>query len=116
MMKYQRGLSLSGLIYWGIALGIVGLFAAKVVPSYVEFRKAVSAVKRTVADVPQSASVPEIRKIYSKHAEIDNLDLRGEDLDITKEGGNIVINFSYDKKIHLFGPMNVLMEYKGSSK
>lgn len=115
-MKYQRGFELSSLIYWGIALGIVGMLAAKVVPSVIEYHKSVSAIRKTVENVSQSATVPEVRIAYAKYAEIDHLDLKGEDLEITKVGGQIVITFGYDKKISLFGPASLLIEYRGSSQ
>lgn len=116
MMKYQRGFELSRLIYWGIALSLVALLGMKVVPSVMEYYKTVSAIKKTVGNVSPGASVPDVRKAYDKFAEIDQLEMKAADLDISKDGGNIVISFAYDKKIPLFGPASLLIEYRGSSK
>jgi len=115
-MKYQRGFELSSLIYWGIALALVALLGMKVVPTFVEYKKTVAAIKKTVGNVPQEASVPEVRKAYDKFAAVDSLELKAADLDISKDGGKIVISFAYDKKIPLFGPASILIEYQGSSK
>jgi hypothetical protein len=63
-----------------------------------------------------SATVPELRAAYSKFAEIDHIsDLRPEELDITKEGNQIVLSFAYEKRIPLFGPVSLLIDYNAST-
>ncbi|MBS1198718.1 MAG: putative transrane protein [Proteobacteria bacterium] len=115
MKKYQRGFELTTLIYWGVALAVVGMLAAKVVPSVLVYNKTLSAIKKTASEAPQNATVPDIRKVYFAYSRVDDLELKPEELDITKEGGQIVISFAYDKKIELFGPVSLLIEYKGST-
>jgi hypothetical protein len=114
-MKYQRGVSLSGLMTWGIVIAMVAILAFKVGPSILEYYKIQKDAKATVNTVQPGATVPEVRKAFAKYAEVDLIDLKPEELEITKDGGQIVINFAYDRKIPLFWNVSLLIEYRGST-
>lgn len=115
-MKNQKGVSLSGLLFWGIVVAMVALLAIKVAPSAIEYWK----VRKVITSVAQNAkpgsTVPELRMAFARNADIDAIsDVKSEDLEITKEGNRIVISVSYVKKVPLFGPASLLFEYKVSS-
>ncbi len=115
-MNKQRGISLSGLMVWGFILAMVALVAIKVAPSAIEFYKIRKDIKAVAETAGPNATVAELRKSYAKYAEIDHIsDVRPEDLDITKEGNQIVISFAYEKKIGLFGPVSLLIDYQAST-
>jgi hypothetical protein len=38
-----------------------------------------------------------------------------QDLDITKEGGELVISFKYEKKVPLFANVSLVFDFEGSS-
>lgn len=116
-MKKQKGVSLSGLMFWGVIVAMVALVVIKIAPSAIEFYK----VRKDITAVAQQAkgdmTVADVRKAYAKYQEIDHIsDVRPEDLDITKEGNQIVISVAYEKKIPLFGPASLLIEYQASSQ
>lgn len=114
-MKYQRGFSLSGLVGWGIALALLALIGMKVVPSTITYYQTLAAAKKVVSGAQSGATVADLKKAYGRFAEIDHLELRPEDLEISKDGGQFVISFAYDKKVQLVGPVNLLIEYRGST-
>lgn len=114
-MRNQRGITLSGVLKWGVVIGLVAILGMKIAPSAIEYFKAMKGAKATVANLPPNPTVADVRKAFAKYAEIDHLDLKPEDLEITKEGNQVVINISYDKKIRLFGNVNLLIEYRGST-
>jgi hypothetical protein len=116
-MKRQRGVSLSGLMM-GIAILIpAALLGMKVAPSVIEYYKIKKAVKSVGKDNSlQGAGVAEIRKAFEKHAEIDNFKkITSGDLEVTKEGGQLVVAFAYQDKIPLFANVSLVMDYEGSS-
>jgi len=114
--KRQRGISLSGLMVWGVIVAMVALLVIKVAPSAIEFYKIRKDVKSVVQNAGANATVAELRNSFAKFADIDVIsDIRPQDLDISKDGGQIVISFAYEKKIGLFGPVSLLIEYQGSS-
>jgi hypothetical protein len=62
-------------------------------------------------------SVPEVRKLFDKAAEIDDFkSVTGKDIEVTKEGDKIVVAFAYQREIHLAGPAFLTLKYAGTSK
>lgn len=112
----QRGMSLGGLMAGAvvfIALAMVGL---KLAPSYIEFfaiKKAVVAL----ATEKRGATVNEIRKAFDARTSVDDITtITGADLEITKEGSDLVINANYRKEVPLFGGAGIYIQFFASSK
>lgn len=116
-IERQRGLTLIGLIVICILLAMVALLIAKVAPDVEEYFAIVKDVKATAQDpAARQASVVEIRRIFDKRKMIDNVTaIGGDDLDISKEGNDLVISFAYSRKIHLTGPVSLVIDFEGSS-
>ena len=114
-MKYQRGVALSELIFWGIIIALVAILGMKVAPTTIEYYKVLKDAKATVNKVGPEATVAEVRKTFDNFANIDSLEFKSEQLDISKDGGKIVASFDYDKKIPLFANVSLVINYKGST-
>lgn len=114
-MKKQRGVALTGLLFWGIVLILVAVLGMKVTPTYIEYYKILKDAKATVAKAGPDSTVSDVRKSFDKFAEVDALDFRSSQLDISKDGGRIVIEFAYEKRIPLFWNVTLLIDYKGST-
>jgi hypothetical protein len=114
-MKYQRGVALSGLIFWGIVIALVAILGMKVAPTTIEYYKVLKDAKATVNKVGPDATVAEVRKTFDNFANIDSLDFKAEQLDISKDSGKIVASFDYDKRIPLFANVSLVINYKGST-
>ena len=108
----QSGISFVGLIFVVGVLACLGVVGAQVFPTVVEYQSILKAVKKA----SQGNTVIEVRQIYEKASEIDYIEsVKPKDLDISKEGDQVVVKFAYDKEIHLFGPAYLLLKYSGSS-
>lgn len=109
----ERGFSLSGLIFVLAVLGVAAIFAAKVFPSYLEYRAAKDGIARAKA---AGGSVAEMKSSFDKTAEINNIDsIHGRDLVFTKENGEQEISFAYEKRIALAGNVSLLIDYAGTT-
>ncbi|MEO7940840.1 MAG: DUF4845 domain-containing protein [Burkholderiaceae bacterium] len=109
----QRGISFLGLVFVGAVLAVVGVVAAQVFPTFVEYQAVVKAVSRASS----GSTVPEVRALYERSAEVDNItSMKAKDLDITKDGETIVVKFAYEREIHLAGPAYLTLKYRGQSK
>ncbi len=117
-MKYQRGVSLNGLMFVAVIFGLLALGTMKVAPELIEFGQIKKAVVATAADPAlKDASVAKIRDAYGKYAEIDNIKRVGpNDLEVTKDGSDIVISFAYTSKIPLFSYVSLVFDFEGNSK
>ena len=117
-MKKQAGLSMIVLLIGLIVFAVFALLGMKIGPAYMEYGN----IKKSVADIVQSGeartgTVTDIRKAFDRRAVINDISIiTGADLDITKEGGDVVVGFAYPKKIPLFANVSVLIEFAGSSK
>lgn len=115
-MNKQKGVSLTGLVFWCIVIAMVALLGMKVVPSAIEYGKLIKDIKATASQVPKDATVPDVRKAFERYASIDGLDFHPNDLEITKDGGQIVISVNYEKRIPLFANVSLVIAYQGSSR
>jgi type II secretory pathway pseudopilin PulG len=113
-VRRQRGLSIVGLIILVVIVGFLGVVVLRVVPTFVEYRAIQSAVRKAHAS---ANSIVEIQKAFDRSAAIDDItQYTGKDLDITKVDDDFVITFAYTKKIPLFGPVSLTIDYSGGSK
>lgn len=114
--RSQRGITLIGLLMWGIVIGFGAYVVMRVVPTFTEY----STILRTVQKVAQSAptSVPEARASFDRMMEtqLGATAITGKDLEVTKENERVVIRFAYDKEIVLFEPVFLLIKYQGEGK
>ena len=114
-MNNQRGVALSGLLFWGIIIVFVALLGMKVAPEYLTYFKIVKATK-AVAASSSGKTVPEIRAAFGKYMDVEHVStISPTDLDISKEGNDIVISFAYEKRIPLFYNVSLLIEFQSSS-
>jgi hypothetical protein len=61
--------------------------------------------------------VGEIRKGFDQRASIDAIEsVKGSDLEVTKDGGGIVVSVGYRKEIPLVANVGVYIDFRASSK
>ncbi len=111
--KRQRGISLVGLILTLAVLGFLGVLAMKIVPTYTEYR----AIQNAIIKAKNAGStVREIQASFDANADVGYItSINGKDLIISKENNEMEVSFAYEKKIPLFGPASLLLEYSGST-
>lgn len=104
-----------GMLVVGIIIVFVAIGGLKIAPAYIEY----FTVKKAIVGVAQTTgkgTVGEVRQAFDRRAQIDDIDvISGKDLEITKEGNDIVISFAYPKRISLFGNVSVVIEFAASS-
>lgn len=116
--RQQQGITISKLLMVCVAVGVVALLGMKLTPEYIEYFK----IKNNVQAVAQEANsnpnvtVPDVRRAFERRADIDHIKgFTAAELDITKEGGQIVVSFEYERKVHLIKNISVLIDFSGSS-
>jgi len=100
-----------------ILVVFAALIGMRVTPAYIEY----FAIKKAVASIASSgelrgASVADVRKAFDRRQAIEDFTSVGpQDLEITKDGGEVVISFAYEKRIPLFYNVSLLIDFVGSS-
>ncbi len=114
--RRQRGITLFGLMFWAIVIGVTALVVMRVLPTVNEYYTIQRAVDKIARE--GGTTVPEIRASFDKTKQIEYsiTSIDGKDLQITKENDQIVVSFAYDKEIELVAPVYLLIKYEGRSK
>jgi hypothetical protein len=112
--RRQRGLSIIGLIFIGLI--VVGLLTIgfRTVPAVIEY----IAIERAVQKIKnEGRTVSDIQAAFSRHATIDDItSISYQDLDITKEGDQIVISYAYQKKIPILDNVSLVIDFAGTTR
>jgi hypothetical protein len=116
-IRKQRGVTLTGLIFFGGLLFLVAVLGIKVAPDYAEYYTTLANVKATAQDPTlQGAGVAQIKGAYLKRLQVSGGGtVKPEDLDIIKDGSEIVISFAYSKKVPLFHNVSLFIDFEGTS-
>ena len=110
---HQRGITFFGLLFVAIVLALTGVVVAQVVPTVVEYY----AIGKAAQKASTGQTIVEVRDIFSKAAQIDDIrSMTADGLDIVKENDKVVVSYAYTREIHLFGPAYLTLKYQGQSK
>jgi len=115
MKNMQRGVTVSGLVVWLFIFIVVALLAMKLVPAYMEYGSAKNAIDAIARE--RNASTPaEVRRAFDARAAIDDIKVvKAADLEITKQGNDMVIGFSYRKEVPLFANVGVYLDFAANT-
>lgn len=113
----ERGVSLVRALVGLVIVAIVGITASKVVPAYTE----AAAVKKLLKSMEEAGetkgSVLEIRRAFERRNVIEGVSsVTADDLDITKEGREVVITATWSKKIPIGGNLSFCLDFVASNR
>ena len=116
MRNKQRGVSFLVIFLIGVILALGAIGAMKVVPAYMDYETAKKAIVAIAASEGRSGSVADIRKAFDRYANVNSITVvTPGDLEISKDGGELVISFAYTKKIPLFANVSLLIDFAAST-
>lgn len=112
----QRGVTLFGLLFWAMLIGMLAYIVIRVFPTvneYLTIQRAVETIART-----QPSTVAEVRIAFDKQRDVEYSisSITGKDLLVTKENDKVVIGYAYDKLVPIYGPVYLLIKYEGRSR
>lgn len=116
-LKRQQGVTLTGVIVIGMLIVLVAVAGMRILPDVIEYYSILKDAKAVVQDpASRGATVSDIRRAFDRRAQIDDItSIKGLDLDISKEGNEIVIAFAYVKKIPLAAKVSLVIDFEGST-
>ena len=115
MYRKQRGLSMTTFLVVAVIIVFGAIGFMKVGPAYMEYFKVKKAVS-AVAVEGRSGTVADVRKGFDRRAVIDDIDIiGGNDLEVSKDGNEVVVAFAYTKKVGLFSNISLVIEFAGAS-
>jgi hypothetical protein len=117
-MRKQSGLTLTGFMVWAVMLVFAALLFFKIGPAYMDYYTLQKQLKIVASDPTlQSGQRRAIESAFDRRAVIDNITVVGPgDLQIEKDGDQLVISVEYAARIPLFGNMSICLDFNASSK
>ncbi len=116
-MNRQRGVSLSGLLLVSAVLIFVLLLGFKLFTPYSEYF-AIKKVFNAMAQKPEvkNGGKREFIQSWAAYAQIERISaIGGDEIDITREGGNVHFSANYTVKVHLLKNISLLIDFNPTS-
>ena len=116
-MKHQRGVTFIGMVFIAGLIVFAAIIGLKLIPAYIEYATVVNHL-REIARSPDArgASPKEIQTMFNKRAQIDAIEaVKGDDVEVDKEGDQVILRAAYSTKIKLFGNLNACIDFVATS-
>lgn len=114
-LNQQRGLSLIGFIFLAAIVAFVMFTAFRCVPAWTEYLSLKKVLQQTANEFSVDAQAPAIRNSFNRRTQIDDLPVKGSDLDIRKDNGRITLAVEYQRKVPVAGNMSLLFDFEASA-
>lgn len=112
----QQGLSLIGLLIVGGLLAFVLLLGFRSVPAVTEYMAVQRIIKAVADEGNQGATMADLRRSFDQRAYIDRVEtIAGRDLDIYKQGGIVVIESRYERRVPIAGNVSLLFDFHATT-
>ncbi len=115
--KRQQGVSLIGMLLWGIVVVFAALLVMKILPGYIEY----FTIKKVLVEIGQDSNIntlsdASIRDKFNKRSQIDDIhSVKAGDLDISREKGVTIISADYQFQTNLIGNISLLVDFHATS-
>lgn len=114
-LRKQRGLSLIGFIFLAAIVAFAMFTAFRCVPAWTEYFGLKKVLQATANEFGVEAQAVAIRASFNRRAQIDDLPVKGTDLDIRKDNGRIALAVEYQRKVPVAGNMSLLFDFDASA-
>jgi hypothetical protein len=117
-MRRQKGVTLTGMILVSILLVILLLVGFKILPVYVEYF-AIERQFKAMAQDPKlrNATRGQVAAAWAARMTVDDLhSIQPEQIEITREGDQVVFSGEYAVKVPLFKNVAACFDFKPTSR
>ena len=116
LRRRQRGLTITGFVMVA-ALGIVAAMVGfRMVPAYIEWYTVKKVLTNTLESSKESFTLSQFRRDFDLKASADYIDsVRGSDVEVVKEGNQLVASASWTRVLHLVGNVSLLLEFEATA-
>ena len=118
-MHKQRGITVIGLVFVLVTLGVVGVMSMKLMPAYLEYFSVKKAIIK-ISNEPTFAAMSkkEIVDEFDRSATIDDIKVvKGNDLEVSKDdAGKPVVSIEYQTTVPLIANVSALIDFSVSTE
>ena len=115
--RSQKGLGLVAVFLFGALAVVLVTFGIRVLPAVLEYQSVQKAVRAAATiNAGGAVSAAEIQRAFDRQAVIDDITaVKGTDLLIERTGNRALVSVRYEKRVALFGPVSLLIDFSASS-
>ena len=114
-MQQQKGFSLSGFLFWGVVVALVGMLGLKILATRLDEQKLQKVTRTLVAEASPGMRPEQVRQAFDKFAVVEKLPIAASDLEIIPYGERLEIRYAYEKRLPLAGNVSLVISYQGST-
>lgn len=113
----QRGLSLIAVFVFGAIAVMLVTIGLRVLPAVLEYQAVQKAVRMAAGEgAGGPVGAADVQRAFDRQAAIDDIvAIKGSDLLIERTGARVVVSARYEKRVALFGPVSLLIDFNASS-
>ena len=112
----QHGLTMTGFLFTAIIAVAVVMIGFRMLPPYIEYFTVKKVMGRTLEETKQPFSLYQFRRDFDLKASADYIDsVKGSDIEVSKEGNNLVATASWTRTLHLVGNVSLLLEFEATA-
>jgi hypothetical protein len=116
-MRKQRGLSLQSMFITLMILAILSIAGMKLAPAYLEAQAVKRILTQMEANGALKGTVRDIRFGYEKLNAIEDVkSVRGEDLEITKQGQTAIVTANWTVRVPMVANVNACLDFSVSTQ
>ena len=115
-VRRQSGITLIGFLFMAALVGGAGILAFRAIPIYNEYFTTQKILRNI--DLQNNEATPnDIRGQFDRKASADYVyDIKGRDLDVTKENGRIIISIAYQRTVPIAGNVSLLFDFEANNR
>jgi Domain of unknown function (DUF4845) len=112
----QRGISIVGFIFVVAVVLSAAMIGFRVVPSYIEYFTVKKVMANTLDTSKDGFTIAQFRRDFDLKASADYIDsVKGSDIDVAKEGNNLVATATWSKTLPLFANVSLLLDFEAQA-
>lgn len=116
MKHRQMGMSPISVLVIGGLLGFVLLVGFRCVPALNEYFAIQRIIKSVAEEGNNNVSISDLRRSFDRRGQIDDVvSIKGTDLSITKDGGKVVVEVEYARKVPVVANVSLLFDFHATT-
>lgn len=114
--RRQRGLSIVGFIVVAALVMLAVMIGFRMVPAYIEWYTVQKVMANTLQASKDGFTLYQFRRDFDLKASADYIDsVRGSDIEVAKEGNQLVATATWQRVLHLVGNVSLLLDFEATA-
>ena len=112
----QSGLTFIGFLFVAVVVVTVAIVGFRVTPSYIEYFAVKKTLRDTLDNSPDNVTLTQFRKAFELKASPQYIEsIRGEDVDLRREGPELIASADWTTTLPLIANVSLLIEFHASA-